>query len=63
MNLTIKGWSVLSIWLAVCALAAWHYTGHLGAAVLTFFIVAIPMVWWVREKTRKQAHDRQRANK
>ncbi|MFT4955835.1 MAG: hypothetical protein ACI8U3_002234 [Brevundimonas sp.] len=62
MNLTIKGWSVISIWLALCALAAWYYTGHLGAAILTFFIVAIPLVLWIRAKT-KTPQNRDRANK
>lgn len=53
----------MSIWLAFCGFMAWRYTGHAGAAIITFVVVTAPLLLWVRHQSKKQAQSRDAASK
>lgn len=46
------GWA---LFLSFQAFIAWRVTHHIGAALLTFLWLTIPVALWVRRESRKRA--------
>lgn len=43
-----------SLWLGWCAFLAWKFADGLGATVITFLVLTVPVALWARHRIKKQ---------
>lgn len=50
----IRPWIAWPLWLGWCAFLAWKFADGIGATVITFLVLTVPIALWTRHQTRKQ---------
>ncbi len=54
MNPKITPWLVWPVWFLWCGFISWRFTQSAGAAVITFLVLTVPVVLWVRWQIKKR---------
>lgn len=49
---------VWPLWIGWCAFLAWSFADGLGATVITFLMLTVPVTLWARHRIKKQNADR-----
>jgi hypothetical protein len=54
----VSPWIVWPLWIGWCAFLSWKFADGLGATVVTFLVLTVPVALWARHRMKKQIAER-----